>query len=467
MTLLHIYILEYSINLYLHHYKTSKYKLLCSYNTFIYVMLNHFFTNFKFFYCMKKIFWILFNILLVQIIATINFVDVHSNNSSAPLGYTGSPNENNSRTCSSQNGGCHSGSGTTFQSDMISINIPDCGYIPGETYSVTLTVSSIGRNEFGFSVSPQFSDGLTAGTMIASSGTQLNGSGRYLTHTSAGTIESSPNTRVWTFDWIAPQAGSGNVVFYAAFNASNNNDSSTGDLIFNSNLTIFEGTQPDVPAIFGNNINCLGSPAVLSTNYANSIVWQPGNETSQDIEVLQAGTYQVFYSNECGSSLSEPFEVSFEPLPPQPSILFNASTASLECSESGTYLYSWYLNGELLIDSVSSSIVPSQLGDYTLVISSFNGCSSEASEVFSFQSMNAEDLNNERKLHVFPNPASTYIELENSKNIDLPILIFDEVGRLVLNRLIKPGKNPMFFDLPSGVYTLSLSNKATRLLVVR
>jgi hypothetical protein len=76
-------------------------------------------------------------------------------------------------------------------------------------------------------------------------------------------------------------------------------------------------------------------------------------------------------------------------------------------------------------------------------------------------------LKNERNLHVYPNPASNYIELENSKNIDLPILIYDEVGRLVLNRKLKPGKNPVYFDLPSGVYTISFSNKATRLLVVR
>ena len=416
---------------------------------------------------MKKIFWLFSITLMVQIITTMSFVDVHSNNSSAPLGYTGSPNENNSRTCSSQNGGCHSGSGTTFQSDMISINIPDCGYIPGETYTVTLTVSSVGRNEFGFSVSPQFSGGATAGTMIASSGTQLNGSGRYLTHTSAGTIESSPNTRVWTFNWIAPQAGSGDVVFYAAFNASNNNNANTGDLIFNSNLSIFEGVQPEAPVIFGNNINCAGSPVVLSTNYSSSIVWQPGNQTSQNIDVLQPGTYQVSYSNECGSSTSEPFQVSFETLPPQPSIIYNVGTSSLQSSEIGNYLYLWYLNGSLLTDSVSSTIVPSQLGNYTLAISSFNGCLSEVSSSFPFQSLNIEDSEKEIYSPIFPNPASNYVEIENSQNIDLPIIIYDELGRLVLNRKINPGKNQVYFDLPSGVYTITFSNKASRLLVVR
>jgi hypothetical protein len=107
------------------------------------------------------------------------------------------------------------------------------------------------------------------------------------------------------------------------------------------------------------------------------------------------------------------------------------------------------------------------MGDYTLAISSFNGCLSEVSEAFSFQSLKVEDLKNERKLHVFPNPASNFVEIENPQNIDLPLIIFDELGRLVLNRKIKPGKNQVYFDLPSGVYTISFSNKATRLLVVR
>jgi hypothetical protein len=92
---------------------------------------------------------------------------------------------------------------------------------------------------------------------------------------------------------------------------------------------------------------------------------------------------------------------------------------------------------------------------------------SEVSSSFPFQSLKVEDTKNERNLHVFPNPASNYIELENPQNIDLPIVIFDEVGRLVLTRLIKPGKNPMYFDLPSGVYTISFSNQATRMLVVK
>ena len=228
--------------------------------------------------------------LMALIFTGIDFESAHSNNSGAQAGYTGSPNENNSRTCASQNGGCHGGTGTTFQSDMISIDIPDCGYLPGETYTVTLSISSPGRSEFGFSVSPQFNGGATAGTMIASNETQLNGSGRYLTHTAQGTAETAPNARIWTFDWIAPPAGSGEVTFYAAFNASNNNNGSSGDLIFNSNLTIFEGVTPEPPNIFGNNVVCAGTIASLTTNYTSGIVWSPGNQTTQNIETAAQGT---------------------------------------------------------------------------------------------------------------------------------------------------------------------------------
>jgi hypothetical protein len=107
------------------------------------------------------------------------------------------------------------------------------------------------------------------------------------------------------------------------------------------------------------------------------------------------------------------------------------------------------------------------LGDYTLVISTYNGCLSEVSSSFSFQSLTIENSEKENTSQLFPNPASNYVEIENSKNIDLPIIIFDELGRLVLNRKLKPGKNQVYFDLPSGVYTISFSNKATRMIVVR
>lgn len=415
---------------------------------------------------MKKALWFVSIFIIIQIVASIGIVDVHSNNSGANAGYTGSPNEFSSRTCSSQNGGCHSGAGASFQEGMITTNIPDCGYTAGETYTISLTVSSAGRNEFGFSVSPQLVGGATAGAMISSIGTQLNGSGRYLTHTSSGTSETSSNTRVWSFQWIAPAAGSGDVTFYAAFNASNNNNTSTGDLIFNSNLTIFEGIQPEPPAIFGDNFSCEGSPVNLFSNYASGIVWSPGSQTSQEISVLNSGTYQVTVTNECGTSTSAPFDLSFEPIPPTPTIDFNIGSNRIESNLIGNYIYKWYIDGVLVPDSVSSSIYVTVPGIYTATASSLSGCESLMSQPYNTIVISINDLPQEPTFDFYPNPSSGEINIHNNQASNLQIQLLDQLGREI--RLIKllPGDNFISALAPPGLYYLSNQNKVVKKVII-
>ena len=415
---------------------------------------------------MKKLLGCIGIFLIVLIVTGIDFESAHSNNSGAQAGYTGSPYENNSRTCASQNGGCHGGTGTTFQSDMISIDIPDCGYLPGETYTITLSISSPGRSEFGFSISPQFNGGATAGTMIASNETQLNGSGRYLTHTAQGTAETAPNARIWTFNWIAPPAGSGEVTFYAAFNASNNNNGSSGDLIFNSNLTIFEGVTPEPPNIFGNNVVCAGTIASLTTNYTSGIVWSPGNQTTQSIETAAQGTYQVTVTNECGTSTSQPFNLSFEAAPPTPSIEFNIGTGAFESSVTGQYFYAWFLNGNLLQDSVGASIIPNVVGDYTLQITSFNGCSSALSEPLNPQTVSISTTQSTNGFELVQNPIHSQEVVDFKGKERAAMDIYSVSGKYIKTLVLNPGINNLSLDLISGTYILRVNNSVKRLLVV-
>ncbi len=414
---------------------------------------------------MKKFLWFLPFALFIQLLNCFNTVDVHSNNSGAPAGYTGSPNENNARTCASQNGGCHSGTGTTFQQGMITSNVPACGYTPGQTYTITLSISVAGRNEFGFSISPQLASGATAGTMIASTGTQLNGNGRYLTHTGAGTAESAPNTRVWSFDWIAPPAGSGQVTFYAALNASNSNNASSGDLIFNSNLNIFEGQNPEPPIIFGETIACEGTSITLSTNYTEGIVWAPGNASTQEISVSQPGTYQVTVTNPCGTSTSAPINVSFETPPPTPEILFSASETGLESSITGPYLYTWYQNGVPIPGATSSLFVPTDTGSYTLSLTSFNGCSSGISEPIVLQTVGLKGVISKSQLSVFPNPSPSFSTITLVSARKGTMQVRDATGRKVLELQVEKGKTTWNTTLIPGVYYLSMAGSAQKIVI--
>jgi hypothetical protein len=65
----------------------------------------------------------------------------------------------------------------------------------------------------------------------------LVGNNKYITYTENGIIGSGSKT--WTFDWIAPEAGTGEVVFYGAYN-SNFEGHKGENHVFLSRLTVNE-----------------------------------------------------------------------------------------------------------------------------------------------------------------------------------------------------------------------------------
>lgn len=152
----------------------------------------------------------------------------------APASMTGSPGDGNN--CTS----CHSGT-ATVQAGLITSDIPLTGYVPGQTYTITGSITASGKTKFGFQISPQNASGALKGTMIVtnSTHTQLTNSGKYITHKFGGTNFMS-GTASWSFDWTAPVAGSGTVTFYGSFNSTNSNSNTSGDLITLSTLSVSE-----------------------------------------------------------------------------------------------------------------------------------------------------------------------------------------------------------------------------------
>ena len=174
------------------------------------------------------------SVVLMFITAIVPFGnEAESSSSGSTGGKTGSPGDNSN--CTS----CHSGTATTVPG-LITSNIPATGYVPGATYTITATITAQGINKFGFQVSPQNLTGVKKGTMVLTNTleTQLTNAGKYITHKTAGT--SGSGSRTWSFNWIAPAAGNGDVTFYGAFNAANGNNQSSGDQITLSSLTVQE-----------------------------------------------------------------------------------------------------------------------------------------------------------------------------------------------------------------------------------
>jgi hypothetical protein len=147
----------------------------------------------------------------------------------APAGYTNSPADG--QNCS------HCMGGTAVPvTGWITSNIPASGYVPGSTYTFTVTATGTGRK--GFEVSPQDVSGTLIGTLTAGTGNELVGT-KYVTHSSAQT----GNPTTWNFQWTAPISGAGDVTFYGSIAVGKLNTKTTTLTVSQTTVGMAEPAQ--------------------------------------------------------------------------------------------------------------------------------------------------------------------------------------------------------------------------------
>lgn len=176
---------------------------------------------------MKKIYITILIFISVAITLAIDSTSSYSNPSGAPAGYSSSPSDQ--ATCATS--GCHSGTASA-KDGMITADVPTSGYIPGNVYTITVSITKAGNSKWGFECSPQDASGTRIGTLAITNSTEtkLVGSSTYVTHKTAG--NSGSGSKSWSFHWTAPSAGTGDVPFYASVMAANNNGGTSGDLVY-------------------------------------------------------------------------------------------------------------------------------------------------------------------------------------------------------------------------------------------
>ncbi|HEU4333793.1 MAG TPA: choice-of-anchor V domain-containing protein [Candidatus Eisenbacteria bacterium] len=159
-----------------------------------------------------------------------------------PAGRTGAPGET---TCASCHGALNDGVGTLLLGGAPS------SYVPGQKYTLTVSLARAGKTRWGFEVTSLFTTGgAYAGTLAAPSNLtlfQTKTSKGYVSHTTTlgadGTYAATANGPVvWSFDWTAPAAGAGNVTFYLVGVAADNDlDAGPGDLVYSTTVSVTEG----------------------------------------------------------------------------------------------------------------------------------------------------------------------------------------------------------------------------------
>jgi len=160
-----------------------------------------------------------------------------------PPGHTGGFGE---PTCQA----CHSDAGLNEPGGELAITGAPAGYEPGRTYGLEVVLRRARMLRAGFQLSARFADG---GGGSAAAGTPAGvlapGDGRsvviwdtlshvsYIEHNSAGTALLGDAGR-WKVSWTAPGRARGVVIFNAAGNAANDDDSPLGDFIYTTALRV-------------------------------------------------------------------------------------------------------------------------------------------------------------------------------------------------------------------------------------
>lgn len=113
-------------------------------------------------------------------------------------------------------------------------------YEPGRSYAVVVTLHSDQMESAGFQLSARFDGGGPAGKLspVDARVAVVDSTGvPYAQHTAGGTAPETHELARWTLEWVAPPSG-GRVVFHAAANSANGDNSPFGDLIYTTERAV-------------------------------------------------------------------------------------------------------------------------------------------------------------------------------------------------------------------------------------
>jgi hypothetical protein len=331
------------------------------------------------------------NSLVSLAFAAISLFFLFSSNSNgratqANTGNTGAPGE--TATCSS----CHSGGSygnvtVTIQMFLDGTTTAVTSYNPGQTYDmrVTVTPSTGSPLGYGFQMTCLTSPSNTplggysalasnVKQKLVTTGTYMGRT--YVEHNGVGT------NNQFNLSWTAPAAGTGTVKFYAAGNCVNLSNSTSGDKVGNSNITITENVPVQITAAVADPTCAGASTGSINLTLVGGVTpftyeWNDGN-TNQDRTNLFAGEYTVVITDGNGDTFEESY-VLLEPAP----IQISTEVTNPVCSYTNDGSIAANVSGgnapyTLQVENSEGQILPSleELGGgfYILHVTDDNGC---------------------------------------------------------------------------------------------
>jgi len=211
---------------------------------------------------MKKTLLFTISVLLGLIFFTYPEITKGKENGS-PGGKTNSPIDGNNCT------GCHNTQLNNGQgSVIISSDMQNNEYVPGETYTITVTASHQSFITYGFELTAENGTSKAGSFIILSSATtKLVNGGNAVTHKLSGTLGSA--TKTWTVDWTAPgfASSTGTVNFYVCAVNGNGDGDNSGDEVHTNIYTVNEQQSASITEYYNSDIvKYINNEVIISTD---------------------------------------------------------------------------------------------------------------------------------------------------------------------------------------------------------
>ena len=174
-----------------------------------------------------------------------------------PIQRTGAPNDGTGQDCTA----CHRTYAPANSDPRGYVRINAVNYTPGQKQTIRVEVFHPEAKRWGFELTARRTsdDKLKSGTFTPNTLVQVKcdpsgnapcGTDReFAQHLEPATRTGSNGYAVFSVEWTAPDAGSGDVIFYAAGNAADFSNSPAGDRIYTTKLVISQAPAASKPIV--------------------------------------------------------------------------------------------------------------------------------------------------------------------------------------------------------------------------